>query len=115
MTAATLLHQDGRPQYAFTLEPREMPQFQGMCDALQTPPGHFTDAPICSLATATGRVSLAGMRLITTTGQERSERELADVGERRAVLRDVFGVDLGDAELTDSGSGEGGARSSRGP
>lgn len=106
-----LLRQDGRPQYAFALEPRQMHQFQGMCDALQTPPGHFTDAPICSLATAAGRVSLAGMRLITTTGEERSERRLADAGERRAVLRDAFGIDLGDAELTDTGSGAGGARS----
>jgi len=108
-----LLRQDGRPQYRFTLEPREMHQFQGMCDALQTPPGHFTDAPVCSRATPDGRVSLAGMRLITTTRQERRERELADAGERRAVLRDLFGIALGDAELTDSGTAAGGARSSR--
>jgi N-hydroxyarylamine O-acetyltransferase len=108
-----LLRQDGRPQYRFTLEPREMHQFQGMCDALQTPPGHFTDAPVCSRATPYGRVSLAGMRLITTTRQERRERELADAGERRAVLRDLFGIALGDAELTDSGTAAGGARSSR--
>jgi N-hydroxyarylamine O-acetyltransferase len=108
-----LLRQDGRPQYTFALERRAMHQFQGMCDALQTPPGHFTDAPVCSRATPDGRVSLAGMRLITTVGQERTERELADADERRAVLRDVFGVDLGEAELTDSGSGAGDARSSR--
>jgi N-hydroxyarylamine O-acetyltransferase len=108
-----LLRQDGRPQYRFMLEPREMHQFQAMCDAQQTPPGHFTDAPVCSRATPDGRVSLAGMRLITTTGQERAERELADAGERRAVLRDLFGIELGEAELTDSGNAAGGARSSR--
>ena len=98
------LLQDGRRQYVFTLTPRRMPEFQGMCDALQTPPGHFTDAPICSLLTEDGRVSLAGMRLITTTPDARHERELADEAERGAVLREVFGVDLGGAPLTGSDS-----------
>jgi N-hydroxyarylamine O-acetyltransferase len=98
------LFQEGSRQYVFTLTPRRMPEFQGMCDALQTPPGHFTDAPICSLLTEDGRVSLAGMRLITTTPAGRDERELADEVEREAVLREVFGVDLGGAPLTGSGS-----------
>jgi N-hydroxyarylamine O-acetyltransferase len=98
------LLQEGTPQYDFTLTPRRMPEFQGMCDALQTPPGHFTDAPICSLLTKDGRVSLAGMRLITTTSAGRAERELADEADRAAVLRETFGVDLGGASLTGSGS-----------
>jgi N-hydroxyarylamine O-acetyltransferase len=71
-----------------------------MCDALQTPPGHFTDGPICSRLTDEGRVSLADMRLITTTPAGRIERELADEAERAAVLRETFGVDLGGAPLT---------------
>ena len=99
----TLL-QEGARQYVFTLTPRRMPEFQGMCDALQTPPGHFTDAPICSLLTEDGRVSLAGLRLITTTPAGRVERELAGEAERAAVLRETFGVDLGGAPLTGSGS-----------
>jgi N-hydroxyarylamine O-acetyltransferase len=99
----TLLTQEGRPQYRFAHEAREMREFEGMCRALQTPPGHFTDAPICSLATVEGRISLSGMRLITTAGDERHERDLADDAERRAVLRERFGVDLGDASFTDSG------------
>jgi N-hydroxyarylamine O-acetyltransferase len=94
-----LLTQEGRPQYRFALDARQMHQFQGMCDALQTPPGHFTDAPICSMATADGRISLAGMRLITTAGEGRTERDLADGAERVAVLRDLFGIDLGGAVL----------------
>jgi len=98
------LVQDRSPQYVFTLTPRRMPEFQEMCDALQTPPGHFTDAPICSLLTEDGRVSLAGMRLITTTPAGRVERELADEAERAAVLRETFGVDLAGAPLTGSGS-----------
>jgi N-hydroxyarylamine O-acetyltransferase len=77
-----------------------MPQFQDMCDALQTPPGHFTDGPICSRLTPDGRVSLAGMRLITTTPGGRVERELTSEAERAAVLWEEFGVDLGGAPLT---------------
>jgi N-hydroxyarylamine O-acetyltransferase len=94
-----LLRQDGRPQYLFALAPREMHQFEGMCRALQTPPSYFTESPICSRITPDGRISLAGMRLITTAGEERSERDLADAAERREVLLDLFGIDLGGAEL----------------
>jgi N-hydroxyarylamine O-acetyltransferase len=111
----TLLTQDGRPQYRFAHAAREMHEFEGMCRALQTPPGHFTDAPICSMATTDGRISLAGMRLITTAGEERDERGLASDAERRAVLRERFGVELGDAELTDSGSRAGACAGSTSP
>jgi N-hydroxyarylamine O-acetyltransferase len=110
----TLL-QEGSRQYVFTLTPRRMPEFQGMCDALQTPPGHFTDAPICSLLTEDGRVSLAGMRLITTTPAGRDERDLADEAERGVVLREIFGVDLGGAPLTGSGSAPAAAPGSTSP
>ncbi|HEY2788076.1 MAG TPA: arylamine N-acetyltransferase [Gaiellales bacterium] len=110
-----LLTQDGRPQYRFERAARAMTQFEGMCRVLQTPPGHFTDAPICSMATADGRISLAGMRLITTSGDDRHERDLADDGERREVLRDLFGVDLGKARFTDTGSRAGASAGSTCP
>jgi N-hydroxyarylamine O-acetyltransferase len=110
-----LLRQDGRPQYAFALAPRETHQFQGMCDLLQTPPSHFTERPICSRITADGRISLAGMRLITTAGEERSERDMADEAEREAALRDLFGIDLGGAQLRDSGSRVGASEGSTSP
>ena len=97
-----VLHENGGPQYAFALEPRAMEEFAEMCVLQQTTPGsHFLDAPICSRATEEGRESLSGMRLITTTKDGRSERELASEEERTAVLRDVFGIDLGAARLRD--------------
>jgi N-hydroxyarylamine O-acetyltransferase len=112
----TLL-QDGRPQYAFELAPREMHEFAGMCTYLQTSSeSFFTRSPICSLATENGRRSLSGMRLITTAGGVRSERELAGEAERAAVLRDLFGIDLGGATLlTDTGSAPAAARASSPP
>jgi N-hydroxyarylamine O-acetyltransferase len=91
-----VLHENGAAQYAFALEPRRMDEFAEMCVLQQTSPGsHFLQAPMCSRATEDGRVSLSGMRLITTRDGRRDERELADEDERAAVLRDVFGVDLG--------------------
>jgi N-hydroxyarylamine O-acetyltransferase len=95
-----VLHEDGVAQYAFALEPRRTEQFAEMCVLQQTDPGsHFLQAPMCSRATEDGRVSLAGMRLITTTAAGRRERELTSEEEREAVLRDVFGVDLGGAHF----------------
>ena len=95
-----VLHENDAPQYAFALEPRRMDEFAEMCVLQQTTPGsHFLAAPICSRATADGRVSLSGMRLITTTADGRSERELESEDERAAVLRDLFGVDLGAARI----------------
>lgn len=94
------LHENGSAQYAFALEPRSMEEFAEMCVLQQTSPGsHFLAAPMCSRATENGRESLAGMRLITTTPEGRTERELANEEERTAVLRDVFGVDLGGARF----------------
>ena len=95
-----VLHENDSPQYAFALEPRRMDEFAEMCVLQQTTPGsHFLAAPICSRATADGRVSLSGMRVITTTADGRSERELESEDERAAVLRDLFGVDLGAARI----------------
>jgi N-hydroxyarylamine O-acetyltransferase len=95
-----VLHENGIAQYAFALEPRRLEQFAEMCVLQQTSPGsHFLQAPMCTLATEDGRETLSGMRLITTSKDGRSERELEDEADRAAVLREVFGVDLGRARI----------------
>lgn len=93
-----LLRRDGPkepwlPQYRFTLQPHEYPDYAGMCRFHQTSPeSHFTRQTVCSLATPDGRVTLSGMRLITTRGGERQERVLESDEERTALLREMFGV-----------------------
>lgn len=93
-----LLRRDGagepwQPQYRFTLQPHEYPDYAGMCHYHQTSPeSHFTQRTVCSLATPDGRVTLSGMRLITTRGGERQERVLESEEEHGAVLREIFGV-----------------------
>jgi N-hydroxyarylamine O-acetyltransferase len=93
-----LLRRDGpeepwQPQYRFTLQPYEFPDYAGMCHFHQTSPeSHFTRQTLCSLATPEGRVTLSGMKLITTKDGERQERVLASEEERAALLRELFGV-----------------------
>ncbi|HEX6864856.1 MAG TPA: arylamine N-acetyltransferase [Thermoanaerobaculia bacterium] len=93
-----LLRRDGpgepwQPQYRFTLQAYEFPDYADMCRFHQTSPdSHFTRQTVCSLATPDGRVTLSGMKLIITRGGDRQERSLASEEERAALLRELFGV-----------------------
>lgn len=93
-----LLRRDGpgepwQPQYRFTLQPYEYPDYAGMCHFHQTSPeSHFTKQTVCSLATPDGRVTLSGTKLIATRGGERQERVLGSEEERASVLHELFGV-----------------------
>jgi N-hydroxyarylamine O-acetyltransferase len=93
-----LLRRDGpekpwQPQYRFTLQPYEYPDYAGMCHFHQTSPeSHFTRQTLCSLATPEGRITLSGRKLITTHGGERQEKNVESEDERAALLRELFGV-----------------------
>ncbi|HSU82317.1 MAG TPA: arylamine N-acetyltransferase [Thermoanaerobaculia bacterium] len=81
-----------RPQYRFGLEPHVFADYAEMCHFHQTSPqSHFTQNRICSLATPDGRVTLSGMKLITTRGGGKQEREL-DESEHAEALREIFGI-----------------------
>ena len=87
--------EDWKPEYRFTLQPYTFPDYEEMCRFHQTSPeSHFTKNLICSRATAAGRITLSGMRFITTSGPQRlrDERTLASREEFDRVLRDEFGV-----------------------
>src|SRR5271157_5517255 len=67
-----------KKEYAFTLQPRELPEFAEMCHYHQTSPeSHFTRQRICSLATPEGRMTLADEKFIETRAGLRRERSLA--------------------------------------
>jgi N-hydroxyarylamine O-acetyltransferase len=84
-----------QPEYRFTLQSYEYSDYNEMCRYHQTSPqSSFTQKRVCTLATATGRVTLTNNRLITTTSDGRQERELANELEIAAVLREQFGVVL---------------------
>ncbi len=80
--------------YKFTLQPRRLADFAGMCDYHQTSPeSSFTRRRICSRATPEGRITLSDMKLILTTPGERQERLLNSPEEYAAALREHFGID----------------------
>lgn len=81
------------PQYRFTLQPYEFADYEAMCHFHQTSPeSHFTNNIVCSRATEDGRITLSGMKLITTSGSQRNEQTLSDREEYDRILRDQFGV-----------------------
>jgi N-hydroxyarylamine O-acetyltransferase len=91
---------DWQARYSFTLQPRRLADFAGMCRHQQTSPdSHFTQKRICSLATPTGRVTLNDSRLITASGGQRQERELLTQAEYVAALQNYFGVEESELAL----------------
>ncbi len=82
------------PGYTFTTRPHPLADFAPRNQWQQTSPdSHFTQQRLASLLTATGRVTLSGDRLITTTHGNRDERAV-EASERPAVLREHFGINL---------------------
>ena len=79
-------------QYRFTLQPRQLGDYEAMCHYHQTSPqSSFTRRSICTLPTTDGRVTLADRRLIRTRNGQREEREVS-AEEWPAILRDEFGI-----------------------
>jgi N-hydroxyarylamine O-acetyltransferase len=90
-----------KPQYSFSLQPRRLEEFAGMCRYHQTSPdSSFTQNRICSRATPDGRITLSEMKLITTSKGEREERNLGSEEEWNSILRKRFGILLWRKALT---------------
>lgn len=87
--------EDWLPQYRFTSQSFDFPDYEEMCRFHQTSPeSHFTQNVICSRVTEDGRITLSEMRLVTTSGPERTrhEHELTSREEYDRVLREQFGI-----------------------
>jgi N-hydroxyarylamine O-acetyltransferase len=81
--------------YIFTMQPRVLDEFGDVCNWLQTSPdSRFVQRDIVTLPTATGRVTLAGGRLITIDDGNRNERQISSPDEERKILQDRFGITL---------------------
>ncbi|PYQ41936.1 MAG: acetyltransferase [Acidobacteria bacterium] len=82
-------------QYSFSLLPRRLEEFAGMCHVHQTSPkSSFTQKRICSRATPQGRITLSEMKLIVTSTGSRQETVIASEEERRRILQREFGIHL---------------------
>jgi len=84
-----------KPQYSFSLQPRRLDEFSGMCHYHQTSPdSSFTLKRICSRATPEGRVTSSELKLIVSRNGVRVEKELESEEEWQATLREQFGIQL---------------------
>jgi N-hydroxyarylamine O-acetyltransferase len=87
--------EDWEPQYRFTEQSFGFPDYEEMCHFQQTSPeSHFTQNLICSRVTDDGRITLSDMRLITTSGPQRTRDEqiVTTRDEYDRILRDQFGI-----------------------
>jgi len=82
-------------RYAFTLMSRQMSDFAFMCGDFQTnPESAFRKRVMCTRMTPTGRLTLAGTKLIVTERGERRESMIPDVESFTHLMHDRFGIDL---------------------
>lgn len=91
---------DGTPQYRLEVAPRPRSDFAPTCwYHSSAPESAMTQSLICSRATLTGRVSIAGRRLIVTTdvegaAEQRQEVQLAGQIEVLSAYKEHFGFEL---------------------
>jgi N-hydroxyarylamine O-acetyltransferase len=91
-----LKHPDGL-RVVFGLEPRRLEDFAAMNEFQQTSPdSNFVRTRVCAIARPDGYLRLRELMLSERRGDRTAERELAGEDEWRSVLRERFGVDLGD-------------------
>ena len=84
-----------KEEYSFTLDPRQLSDFAGMCHYHQTSPeSPFTRKKLCSIATPDGRVTVSEMKLIVTRNGSKQESAIKNEEEWRELLRREFGVVL---------------------
>jgi N-hydroxyarylamine O-acetyltransferase len=84
-----------KPEYVFTLTPRELQDFAPMCHFHQSSPeSHFTQNRICSRLTADGRITITDRKVIVTAGGVRTERNLSSEEDWAEAIRNHFGISL---------------------
>ncbi|MGI4855807.1 MAG: arylamine N-acetyltransferase family protein [Janthinobacterium lividum] len=84
-----------KPSFTFSLEPRQLSDFEEMCVYHQTSDlSHFTRNEICSIATETGRITLSGDQVIETIGGVRNVVELTSTEDKRQALAKYFRITL---------------------
>ncbi|MEU4693534.1 arylamine N-acetyltransferase [Actinoplanes sp. NPDC023714] len=89
------LLKDGVPQYRLERRPRALDDFAATCWYQQTwPESHFRKGPVCSRLDGSGRISISGRKLITTSGEGRRVVPLATDEEVLAAYREQFGIAL---------------------
>ncbi len=88
------------PLYIFSMVPRELWEFAGMCEFHQTSPEtSFTKKKVCTIATGKGRTTLSDTGLIVTQDGKRLESSVADQNFPR-LLKQYFGIQMENIKFT---------------
>lgn len=88
-----VVEREGEAMYRFTLEPRELAEFEPGNRYHQTSPDStFTRKRTCSLALPGGRVTLSGDRLVERRRGERTETPVPDEATWSRLLAERFGI-----------------------
>lgn len=90
-----VVSREGQPQYLLEQRPRTLGDFEVCCWWQQTSPkSHFRQNVLCSLRTATGRVTVSGRTLVESDDSgQRTERELT-TDQLLGVYARLFGIVL---------------------
>lgn len=89
-----LSDQNRTPQYIFNPKPRNLDEFEGMCNYHQTSPdSHFTRKKVISKSTEKGRITLNNISLKTTEGSKTEEIRF-NQNQFEEYLKKYFGIDL---------------------
>lgn len=84
-----------QPEYAVSLRPRALHEFDAMCQHHQSSPdSHFTQNKLCSLATQEGRITLSDQTFKTKTQDKIEEWHVNNNTEFFAYLRQYFAIDI---------------------
>jgi N-hydroxyarylamine O-acetyltransferase len=82
-------------QLVFTLDPQTFENAREACEWQQSSPeSNFTQQSLATLPNPRGRVTLAGLKLMTIVDGERIERVLGSRAEADAVLEEHLGIAL---------------------
>lgn len=88
-------HLPWRVQYAFSVLPRKLSQFEARNRYQQTSPeSHFTRQRLISKLTRAGRITLTDSKLIVTKGDERVEHRVKGPEEFNKLLKKHFRIDI---------------------
>lgn len=84
-----------KSEYLFSLKPRTLSEFSGMCRYHQTSAkSSFTQKKMCSIATPTGRITLTDNNLKITINNELKETAVSNKKQFYELLKNYFDIEM---------------------
>jgi len=92
---------DWLPRFVFSTTPRQLQEFEAMCTYHQTSPESiFMKQRLCTLPTATGRITLARNELSILDNGTETKTTLSTPAEVQQILQQYFNIKISIADLS---------------